>query len=158
LGSVSWRLALAPIPSLLLFAGLSDLPSTPAADWGDLFWRVLMAAIFMGWIVALLAVAIGLPLYLAYRRLNVTSPILYAVGAASVAALLYAWPTFLPSSPTSTFSFSTRDCRVVIDNVRTACGWDMFYDSLWWNVGYGALAGLVFWLLLRWRAKSVAAT
>jgi hypothetical protein len=39
---------------------------------------------------------------------------------------------------------------VIADNIRTACGWQMFWQELAVNALGGSVAGLVFWRSL-WR-------
>jgi hypothetical protein len=101
-----------------------------------------------GELLGVFTIASGYPLYVAYRRLKWASPPAYALGGAIFPVLFYLLPELLPTS--GRFTFSTAYCDAIIDNVRTPCGWDLFYQDLAMNAVYGALAGLIFWALL-WR-------
>jgi hypothetical protein len=143
---VAWRLALAPQPSLWLSAGLFTVLQTPLEQWPAFIVDIVTKCLIFGLFVAVFTIAVGLPLYLLYRRLGWRWPVAYALGAAAVAVAVYVLPEFLPRN--GTFGYSTRDCEVFVRGVRTACGWDEFRAGVWMNVVYGGLAGTVLWALL----------
>lgn len=92
------------------------------------------------------------PIYVLFRALKIEYASVTVVLAGAIAATLYAWPEFLPTSENSNFSFSTRDCDTIVDNVRTACGWQIFWKGLTIYTITGAVGGLAFWRLYagRW--------
>lgn len=110
--------------------------------------------------VAGFALSIGLPLYCLYRALRLTAAWLFAAGAAAIAALFYALPDLINwlHRGAGSFGFSTATCDVAVNSVRTACGWAMFWQGIELYAAVGALTGVIFWLLLRWRAAPRRAT
>lgn len=146
LTGVAWRLALAPWPSLLLAAGLIELPGRPLDQWATFVLYTVTKSLTFGVLLGFFTIVIGLPLYLLYRWLRWHRFIAYAAGAAALAAAIYVLPEL--RAPNESFGFSTATCEVIVSGVRTACGWDQFRESLWHNLAYGALAGAVFWTLL----------
>jgi hypothetical protein len=147
-------LALAPQLSLWLAAGLIGLADVPVERWLAFVVQTIIKCLAFGALLGLFTIAIGLPLYLVHRRLGWRCFTAYGLGAAMIAVALYLLPELAPRNETS--GFSTATCKVVVSGIRTACGWEVFWRGLWLNALYGALAGLVFWLLLLMRNKPAA--
>lgn len=147
LASVAWRLAVAPVLPLFLARSWRSLADASAEQWPEIVLDNLSAISVFSVTLGVFTLVVGLPLYALYRRMSWASPLLFMLGAAAIAnstALL----ALLPRPPGSSFSYSTRDCQAVVNNVRTACGWDLFFSALWHTAAWGALAGLIFWALL----------
>lgn len=70
-----------------------------------------------------------------------------AIGAALV--LLPEVYRVISISDRSTFSSTIGGCDEIINNVRTACGYESLLKSAAYSAGLGALAGLVFWHVYR---------
>lgn len=83
-----------------------------------------MIALISSPILAIVTVLLGLPLYGVFKLCNIRSGVAFMVGAACIPVAIYVLPELLPHS--GSFSFGTRDCKVIADNIRTACGWQMF--------------------------------
>ena len=49
-----------------------------------------------------------------------------------------------PLEGTSTYGFSTRDCDVIVDNVRTACGYTIWAKRLTYSIFEAFIAASVF--------------
>jgi hypothetical protein len=140
---VAWRLAVAPLPPFWCLNAIRLAYS----GW-DYTSMYLVLGLLWSLILAIVTVLLGLPLYGVFKRRNIRSGVAFAVGAACIPVAIYVLPELLPR--TGSFSFGTRDCQVIADNIRTACGWQMFWQELAVNALGGSVAGLVFWRSL-WR-------
>jgi hypothetical protein len=99
-------------------------------------------------LLAVFTIVVGLPLYLLFRLFKVSWPIFFVAMAASIATVIYILPEVLINR-SSHFGFSTRDCQVFVQGVRTACGWQDFWRGMTVNAVGGAVSGLIFYWLLR---------
>ena len=143
-GAVAWRMALAPQLPLFLY-GSNALIYVSEGPMDVIGWFVKTA--MSGLFLALFTVVVGTPLYFFFRWAKVANPFWFALAAAAIPLAIYIMPELLPSS--GGFSYSTRDCDVIIYSVRTACGWSMFWWDLITNGVGGFGAGLIFYGLLR---------
>jgi hypothetical protein len=150
--SVAWRLALATTLVAELYLFWTLLWHTGPSGILDAVVSSAYASFLIAILVALSLIA-GLPLYLAFRSLRVRQPLFFALGAAFVAAAIYAFPDALPHS--GTFSYSGEGHRLVVDNERTAYGWQVFWRGLSVYAALGGISGLLFWGLLRWRPPAL---
>jgi hypothetical protein len=95
----------------------------------------------------------GLPIYFLLRWLDIVSPWVTIVLAASVGTVFNLLPELGPKNPTT--YFSTADCQVIVAGARTACGyWHLALGTLF-TASIGAIAGLAFWLIYAggWRLR-----
>ncbi len=49
-----------------------------------------------------------------------------------------------PRESNSTYGFSTRDCRSIVDNVRTACGYEIWAKGFFYSIFEAFIAASVF--------------
>lgn len=149
--AVARRLAIAPV-GLALWIVPPSLAVRPIEDWPSSTLSVLIPVVTLSLLVAICAVALGLPAYYLFRRMNWTSPFMFALGGALIPASIFGLTGLLPSQSSFSFSVGGEYCEAVVSGVRTGCGWVAFYGGLGRLFVFGAAAGLVFWLLLRKRA------
>lgn len=155
--AVARRLAIAPVGPLALWIVPPSLAVRPIEDWPASALSVLIPVVTLSLLVAIFAVALGLPLYYLFRRLNWTSPILFASGGALIPASIFVLTALLPNESSFSFTVGGEYCEAVVSGVRSACGWAAFYGGLGRLLAFGAAAGFVFWLLLRKRVGEVPA-
>jgi hypothetical protein len=149
--SVAWRLALATALVAELYLIGSLLWQTGLSGILDVVLKTV-AASFLIAILVTLSLMVGLPLYVVFRFLRVTQPLFFALGAALIAAAIYAFPDALPKS--GTFSYFGEGHRLVINSERTEYGWRVFWRGLSTYAALGGISGLLFWSLLRWRPSA----
>jgi hypothetical protein len=95
-------------------------------------------------LAAIVIVLFGLPVYYLLRRFQIENVVITMISAAGIAAFFYAIPDLLPRG-NSSFSLYAEQCQIIVDDVRTECGWRIFWREFWINTIWGAFAGLVFW-------------
>jgi hypothetical protein len=94
------------------------------------------------------AILLGLPLFLVFRSkrwINVISSITGGFLAGAIPGGLLAWPL----RPGSRSSSSINGVPTVVDGIPTTAGWVHYMELLVYLGSFGALAGLVFWLVLK---------
>jgi hypothetical protein len=152
--SVAWRVLLANVPALILYwifvapwvrtVAMAHVP-IPRDQLGSYIALVAAAA-------SVAALVLGLPLYLLYRDRNWRTAWAFGLGGAAIPAAILLVIGFSPRGPGDGFGHAF--CVEVSDGFLTNCG----FANLGINVAeaamYGALSGLVFWLLLRWRRRA----
>jgi hypothetical protein len=108
-------------------------------------------AVLVGWASALI---LGVPAYLALKRLRIVSPWPTIAIAALIGALFpwhSHWHRLDPSS-----SISINGCEIVARGVTTACGYRHLALDTIMPALVGAMAGVVFWLIYAggWRLRA----
>ncbi|HKY87317.1 MAG TPA: hypothetical protein VJL90_11200 [Pseudorhodoplanes sp.] len=94
------------------------------------------------------AVLLGLPLFFLFRERRWTSVFSSVAGGFVVGAIpigFLAWP-FWPGSGSSS---SVNNVPLIINGMPTAAGWLSYFQNLIFFASFGALAGFVFWLVLK---------
>lgn len=154
LWSIAWRLAVAPWPAMWLLTFQHDVRS---GDVAAAVLSTLTKTLFANMWLSAIALVVGLPLYILYRRLNWSAWWSYALGAALIGlstASLVLLQSPAPGGSFSSFSNASGSCDAVVDGVRTNCGWAAVVEALGFTAVFAAVSGLVFWALLRWRKRS----
>jgi hypothetical protein len=106
--------------------------------------RMLFNFPFVAIGIELIMMVFALPIFLILRKLNIENLFLTIGISAGIAAFFYALPDLLPPGRSDTSIYAER-CQMIIHNVRTACGWKIFWRDIWVNAIYGAVGGLIFW-------------
>jgi hypothetical protein len=94
------------------------------------------------------AVLLGQPVFVVFYRKGWVNAVTCTGGGAAIGALpcgLFAWPW----NPGSGFSSWSHNTPKIIDGVPTAAGWLEYAELTGMFALHGALAGLVFWLVLK---------
>jgi hypothetical protein len=94
------------------------------------------------------AIFLGLPLFLIFRSkrwMNAISSIAGGFVVGVIPGGLLAWPL----RPGSRSSASINGVPTVVDGIPTAAGWIHYSEALVYLGCFGALAGFVFWLVLK---------
>jgi len=154
--AVARRLAIAPLVPLSLWIVPTSLAARPIEEWPASIWSVVVPLVTLSLPVAIVTIALGLPLYYLFRRLSWTSPFLFALGGALIPASVFALTGLLPSESSASFSVGGEYCEAVVDGIRSGCGWAAFYRGLGQVFLLGAVAGFAFWLLLRKRGDELS--
>lgn len=95
-------------------------------------------------LATIIMILFGLPVYYLLRRFRIENVVITMISAAGIATFFYALPDLLPRG-NSSFYFYAEQCKIIVDGVRTECGWRIFWREFWINAIWGAFAGLVFW-------------
>jgi hypothetical protein len=136
-----WPYRLVDVVSAMLFAALA-----PAAVVTCLSPSIDI----MPWALAVTlahTVILGLPCFVAIERKRGVKAISAVVAGFAVGAMPLGVLGLLPKGNSST---STDGVPTMIDGVFTLAGWIEYLASLVMFGAFGALAGLVFWLTLKW--------
>ena len=94
------------------------------------------------------AIVLGLPFFLIFRsvgRINALTSIVGGFFAGAIPIALFTWP-FRPGNGSS---YSFDNVPMIIDGTPTSAGWISYGQGVIYFGCFGALAGLVFWLVLR---------
>ena len=141
---------LAPVPPAILFI---------LVNFGD--WKSgLFPKIFHEWvqhvsqlsILALMIVLIAwalilffaMPLYFIMKASGCLRPLYIILIAGTITIIPDLFLEFSRMDDDSTGSHFYHGCRAVINDVRTPCGWKLFFQMLSGHFAYGCLAGYIF--------------
>jgi len=143
-----------PVAVLTYFVGFATwyALASGAPNWAE---TLQMAAVFSFYglpIVYGLALIIGVPTYFALIRLGLRGPATGVVSAFLIGSLFILIPELIrvvTALDGSSMSVGNGRCDIIVDNVRTLCGYGHFAIEIAAFGSAGAASGLVFWLISR---------
>ena len=141
----AWRVALgfvlAPAAAALLMAIV--MPAYAGlTDWFERVWRTALVLSVLGAYPT--AVVFGLPAYLMLRRHLSAGPLACALAGSAVAALPWALLALVGPNPSEA---SINGRATVLDGRTTAYGWLQNAEFVLTIGLFGAIGGLVFWVV-----------
>ena len=100
-----------------------------------------------------LTLMFGLPMFLTLRRFNRITAV-STIGSAACIGFLFISTIILQSALNTppdgvTFSFGNGTCDIIVENVRTFCGYVLWGQQIAYCTAAGAFAGLAFWMIYR---------
>ncbi len=144
---------IAPIIPIIVLITYSVVPYTLAVNLPPI--TAIVTTFVVGLLLSyILILVMAVPLFLILRKLRVFNPAIIIISAAVIASMIEIIPyvfdiiTFDPDS-TSKSSLSFRGCQIIVDNVRTRCGYAVLFQNMAELALGGALAGMIFWLVYR---------
>ncbi len=142
---------IAPIIPIIVLITYSVVPYTLAVNLPPI--KAIVTTFVVGLLLSyFLILVMAVPLFLILGKLRIFSPTITIISAAIIASMLVIIPdvySIITSNPDSKFSFSARGCQIIVDNVRTRCGYVLLFQNIAEFALGGALSGLIFWLVYR---------
>ena len=142
---------IAPIIPIIVLITYSVVPYTLAVNLPPI--KAIVTTFVVGLLLSyFLILVMAVPLFLILGKLRIFSPTITIISAAIIASMLVIIPdvySIITSNLDSKFSFSARGCQIIVDNVRTRCGYVLLFQNIAEFALGGALSGLIFWLVYR---------
>lgn len=107
-------------------------------------------------LISVIMLIFVMPVYAILKQWKIENAVVTVLAAGAISAFFYAAPTIVNllglRGSHSTFSYYREGCQIIFENVRTACGWMIFFRSLSVYTVTGLLSGAFFWRLYagRW--------